>query len=80
MSKELGYLAVVLLAGVLLCNSKPTDQEVRAKVVQDGWLPVDVKRTDIVVARIYEIQGFTGAEATYVAVAGQVICLDPASR
>jgi zinc-ribbon domain len=66
---------ILLVLGAVLAFTNPTEADLRQKIAKDGWVPVGFERTNLVVCNWARITGATGAKATYLGIAGQVIKL-----
>jgi hypothetical protein len=72
LGKVFGCL-IVIVAGVFLAFTNPTEADMRARIAQDGWAPVGFERTNLVLFNWVSVTGFTGAKGKYLGIAGQII-------
>lgn len=69
-----GILVLIVLF-VIGAFTNPTEADLRLKINKDGWVPVGFERTNLIFCNWVRITGATGAKATYLGIAGQVIKL-----
>lgn len=65
---------------VFLAVSNPTEIDMRTRIGQDGWVPVGFERTNLGLLSWVNINGFSGAKATYLGVGGKIIQLSGSKK
>jgi len=76
----LSTLGGIVIIALLLFISNPKEDVVQKQMVSDGWFPTKVDRTNLGVMSFTTVTGFTGAQGTYIGVAGQVFQLGGSSK
>lgn len=66
------FLLFFIALPIFLAMSNPTQTEMLQKVQRDGWVPVGFERTNLVLFSWVQVNGFTGAKATFVGIGGGI--------
>lgn len=71
LGKLISYGVLALVLGVL----NPSELDLRHRIAEDGWAPVEFDRTNAVVCSWARIAGFQGGKAAYLGICGCVFKL-----
>jgi hypothetical protein len=66
---------LTLGGAVFLAISNPTEVDMRNRLGRDGWVPVGFERTNLVLLSWVNVNGLSGAKATYLGVGGTIFQL-----
>jgi hypothetical protein len=61
--------------GKCLAFSNPTEVDMLKRIGTDGWIPIGFERTNLILFNWVRVNGITGAEGTYVGIAGGIFKL-----
>jgi len=67
------WWGVAAIVALILLVSNPSDSELRSRLSKDGWVPLEVRRINLLLFSLNGVTGFTDARGVYVGIAGHYL-------